>query len=141
MPGARTMTGEGMLEAVRPWQEREPGLWARISLWVASRGKPSIGSTGRGPAVRPIREGCATPRTFDSAIQLRAIDPLDSDFLAFLEKRDQRLYAIMGKATGYRAILNQVKPNWVGHDPEVARAVLSRWQDTIQEIQRLAAEL
>lgn len=137
----RAMTSEAMPEAVWPWQEREPGLWARILLWVASRGKPIIGSAGRGHAVRPIRGGCAAPRAIDSAIQLHAIDPLDSDFLELLEERDQRLYAIMSKATGYRAIINQVKPNWIGHDPEVARAVLSRWQGAIQEIQRLAAEL
>ena len=135
------MTSEGMLEAaVRPWQEREPGLWARVSLWVASRGKPIIGSSRREHTVR-VQEGGALPRTIDGETQRRAIDPLDSDLLEFLEERDQRLYAIMSMATAYRAILNQVRPNWVGHDPEIARAVLSRWQGTIQEIRRLAAEL
>jgi hypothetical protein len=94
------MTSEKMLEAAQPRQEREPGLWARVSRWVSSRGKPIIGSAGRGHAVRPIRGGCATSRTIDSATQRRAIDPLDSDFVEFLEERDQRLYAIMSKATG-----------------------------------------
>ena len=29
-------------QAVRGWQEREPGIWAKVHAWLASRGTPVV---------------------------------------------------------------------------------------------------
>ncbi len=78
----------------------------------------------------------------DSATPLRAIDPLDVDLLESLEARDKRLYAIVGAATRYRAILaEQVQLLRIGNDPDVVRATLTRWQSIMRDIKKLAAEI
>jgi len=72
----------------------------------------------------------------------RAIDPLDTDLLAALEERNERLYAILREAMRYRNILTeQVQRLRVGDAPELARAVLARWDTILQEIKRMAADL
>jgi hypothetical protein len=69
-------------------------------------------------------------------------DPLDADLLGALEERDQRLYAIMSKATRYRRILTeQVKRLRMGDDPQLARGMLTRWDPLLRELERLTADL
>ncbi len=78
----------------------------------------------------------------DPATRRRRIDPLDTDLLVALEERDQRLYAIVSKATRYRKILtDQVKRLRMGDDPQLVRNLLTRWDTLIREIKRLAADL
>ncbi len=78
----------------------------------------------------------------DPATRRRRIDPLDTDLLVALEERDQRLYAIVSKATRYRKILtDQVKRLRMGDDPQLVRSLLTRWDTLIREIKRLAADL
>jgi hypothetical protein len=78
----------------------------------------------------------------DSATSLRAIDPLEAELLESLEARDKHLYAIVSMATRYRAILaDQVQLLRIGEDPDVVRAMLSRWQTIMRDIKKLAAEL
>ncbi len=72
----------------------------------------------------------------------RRIDPLDTDLLEALQARDQRLYAIVNKATRYRGILTD-QVNWLrmADDPQLVRSTLARWDTILREIQRLAADL
>ena len=72
----------------------------------------------------------------------RRIDELDSDFLAGLEERGARLYAILSKTTRYRNILDdEIKHLRAGSAPEVIRAVLAQWEPLRREIKRLAQDL
>jgi len=72
----------------------------------------------------------------------RSIDELDSDFLAGLEERDRRLYAILSKTIRYRNILdNEIKHLRAGSAPEVIRAFLAQWEPLRREIKRLAQDL
>ena len=90
----------------------------------------------------PGRSAMAGTSPPDFVAHRRALDPLDTDLLESLEEQDRRLYAIVSKATRYRAILaDQVKLLRIGDDPGVVRATLTRWQAMIREIQRLAEEL
>ncbi len=80
--------------------------------------------------------------TSDPTTRRRRIDPLDTDLLEAMKERDQRLYAIVSKATRYRRILtDQVKRLRMGDDPQLARSTLTRWDAILREIQRLAADL
>jgi hypothetical protein len=76
------------------------------------------------------------------AARRRRIDPLDTDLLEALQARDQRLYAIVNKATRYRGILtDQVNRLRMADDPQLVRSTLTRWDTILREIQRLAADL
>jgi hypothetical protein len=76
------------------------------------------------------------------AARRRRIDPLDTDLLEALEERDQRLYAIVSKATRYRGILtDQANRLRMADDPQLVRSTLARWDTILREIQRLAADL
>src|SRR2546430_11264712 len=72
-------------------------------------GQPSNSNRRRRPAMKPI---AAEP-----TIRRSKIDELDSDFLAGLEERDRRLYAILSKTTRYRNILdNRSEERRVGEE-------------------------
>jgi len=82
------------------------------------------------------------PIAAEPTIRRSKIDELDSDFLAGLEERDRRLYAILSKTTRYRNILdNEIKHLRAGSAPEVIRAFLVQWEPLRREIKRLAQDL
>ncbi|PYM76108.1 MAG: hypothetical protein DME10_01915 [Candidatus Rokuibacteriota bacterium] len=82
------------------------------------------------------------PIAAEPTIRRSKIDELDSDFLAGLEERDRRLYAILSKTTRYRNILdNEIKHLRAGSAPEVIRAFLAQWEPLRREIKRLAQDL
>ncbi len=78
----------------------------------------------------------------DPTLRRRAIDPLDTDLLAALQEWNERLHVILNEAMRYRKILTeQVQRLRAGDAPELARAVLARWDTTLQEIKRVTADL
>ena len=78
----------------------------------------------------------------DLGTRRRRIDPRDTDLLGALEERDQRLYAMISRATRYRRILtDEIQRLRMGDDPQLARGILTRWDALLREIQRLAADL
>jgi hypothetical protein len=80
--------------------------------------------------------------TSDAARRLRALDPLDVGLLEALEARDKSLYALVSAATRYRSILHEeVQLLRAGKDPEMVRGALSRWQNILREIKKLAGDL
>ncbi len=80
--------------------------------------------------------------TSDAARWLRALDPLDVGLLEVLEARDKSLYALVSAATRYRSILHEeVQLLRAGKDPEMVRGALSRWENILREIKKLAGDL
>lgn len=80
--------------------------------------------------------------TSDAARRLHAVDPLDVDLLESLEARDKNLYDLVSAATRYRSILHEeVQLLRAGKDPDMVRAALSRWQDILRDIKKLAGDL
>jgi hypothetical protein len=80
--------------------------------------------------------------TSDGSIHLRPVESRDVDLLEALEERDRNLYAIMSRATRYRAILHeQLQFLRAGKHPEVVRSAVSRWHGILGEIKRLAGNL
>lgn len=80
--------------------------------------------------------------TSDPARRLRALEPVDVDLLDSLEARDISLYALVSAATRYRSILHEeLQLLRAGKDPELVRSALSRWQNILREIKKLASDL
>jgi hypothetical protein len=70
------------------------------------------------------------------------IDELDVDFLATLEERQDRLYAILSTTTRYRNILSgEIKQLRAGSAPGMVRPLVAQWDHLRREIKRLAQEL
>jgi hypothetical protein len=70
------------------------------------------------------------------------IDELDIHLLTHFEERQERLYAILSKATHYRNILgDEIKRLRSGSAPEMSRPVVAQWDHLRREIKQLAQEL
>jgi hypothetical protein len=70
------------------------------------------------------------------------IDELDIHLLTHLEERQDRLYAMLSKATHYRNIIgDEVKRLRSGSAPEMSRARVDQWDHLRREIKQLAQEL
>src|SRR5207244_13364589 len=69
------------------------------------------------------------------------IDELDIHLLTHLEERQDRLYAILSKATHYRNILgDEIKRLRAGSAPEMSRPLVAQWDHLRGEIKQRSEE-
>jgi hypothetical protein len=88
-------------------------------------------------------EGGSMNRTASRLTTRRGkLDELDIHLLTHLEERQDRLYAILSKATHYRNILgDEIKRLRAGSAPEMSRPLVAQWDHLRREIKQLAQEL